>query len=260
MAIVLTPPLEAITFQSTNVHWNVKSMASGRFIAYFRVSTAQQGRSGLGLEAQQKAVRDFLNGGHWDLVAEFTEVESGRRNDRPELAKALAACRLHRATLLIAKIDRLSRDAAFLLNLRDAGVDFVAADMPNANRMTVGIMAIIAEHERDAISTRTKQALAAAKARGTKLGNPENLSASSAARGRALGAAAAAKRAAKRLSDLEPVIRALQSEGRTSLNQLAAALNERRVPASRGGRWSPVQVSRVLAHMEVSVTEPVTAG
>lgn len=225
-------------------------MAAGKFVAYFRVSTDKQGRSGLGLEAQRKAVLDFLNGGRWDLVSEFTEVESGKRNDRPELAKALAACRLHRATLLIAKIDRLSRDAAFLLNLRDAGVDFVAADMPDANRMTVGIMAIIAEHERDAISTRTKQALAAAKARGAKLGNPANLSQASAARGRSLGNAANAEKAAKRLVDLEPVIRAIMGEGKTSLKQIAAALNDRRVPAARGGVWSAVQVSRVLAGIQ----------
>ena len=129
-------------------------MASGRFVAYYRVSTERQGISGLGLEAQRQAVLDFLNGGRWKLVEEYTEVESGKRADRPELAKAFAACRLHRATLVIAKLDRLSRGAAFLLNLRDAGVDFVAADMPDANRMTVAILACVAEHEREAISQR----------------------------------------------------------------------------------------------------------
>jgi DNA invertase Pin-like site-specific DNA recombinase len=227
-------------------------LAIGKFIAYFRVSAERQGRSGLGLDAQRKAVLDYLDGGRWELVAEFTEVESGKRNDRRELARALAACRLHRATLLIAKIDWLSRDAAFLLNLRDAGVDFVAADMPDANRMTVGIMAIIAEHERDAISTRTKQALAAAKARGTKLGNPANLSTDSAARGRKMGNAANTERAKTRLIDLEPVIRSVRYEGMTSLSRIATELNARRIPAARGGKWAPVQVSRVLARMSTS--------
>jgi DNA invertase Pin-like site-specific DNA recombinase len=226
-------------------------LAIGKFVAYFRVSTERQGRSGLGLDAQRKSVLDYLDGGRWELVAEFTEVESGKRNDRRELARALAACRLHRATLLIAKIDRLSRDAAFLLNLRDAGVDFVAADMPDANRMTVGIMAIIAEHERDAISTRTRQALAAAKARGTKLGNPANLTIAGAALGRKMGNVANTDRAKKRLIDLEPVIRSIRDEGISSLGRIAAGLNERRIPAARGGKWAPVQVSRVLARMSL---------
>jgi DNA invertase Pin-like site-specific DNA recombinase len=137
-----------------------------------------------------------------------------------------------------------------------AGVDFVAADMPDANRMTVGIMAIIAEHERDAISTRTKQALAAAKARGTKLGNPVNLTLASAALGRKMGNAANTDRARKRLIDLEPVIRSIRDEGMSSLGRIAAGLNERRIPAARGGKWAPVQVSRVLARMSLgSVTE-----
>src|SRR3954454_23560118 len=119
-------------------------MASGRFVAYLRVSTDRQGRSGLGLEAQRKAVEDFLNGGGWDLIAEFVEVESGKRDDRPKLAEALALCRLHNATLVIAKLDRLSRDAAFLLGLQRAGVRFVAADMPEANELVAGIMAVVA--------------------------------------------------------------------------------------------------------------------
>ena len=151
-----------------------------------------------------------------------------------ENSRALAACRLHRATLLIAKIDRLSRDAAFLLNLRDAGVDFVAADMPYANRMTVGIMAIIAEHERDAISTRTRQAHAAAKARGTKLGNPANLTTAGCSTRPEDGSAANTARAKKRLIDLEPVIRSIRDEGMTSLSRIAAELNGRRIPAARG--------------------------
>src|SRR5271157_2581194 len=136
-------------------------MATGNFVSYLRVSTARQGQSGLGLEAQRKAVADYLNGGHWHLIQEFVEVESGKNNDRAELAKAMALCRLRNATLVIAKIDRLSRDAHFLLGLQKAGVRFVAADMPAANRMTVGIMAVVAEEERRMIAARTKAALAA---------------------------------------------------------------------------------------------------
>jgi DNA invertase Pin-like site-specific DNA recombinase len=145
-------------------------MAEGRWVSYLRVSTGRQGRSGLGLEAQRKAVDDFLNGGDGNVVKEFVEVESGKKSDRPILAEAIKACRLYGAKLVIAKIDRLSRDAHFLLGLEKAGIDFVAADMPNANRLTVGIMAMIAEEERRMISRRTKDALAAAKRRGVKLG------------------------------------------------------------------------------------------
>src|SRR3954453_20452408 len=123
-----------------------------RFVSYLRVSTDRQGKSGLGLDAQRKAVADFLNGGRWDLIAEFVEVESGKRDDRPKLAEALALCRLHNATLVIAKLDRLSRDAAFLLGLQKAGVRFVAADMPEANELVVGIMAVVAQAERKMIS------------------------------------------------------------------------------------------------------------
>src|SRR5215210_5564200 len=145
-------------------------MAGGAFVAYYRVSTERQGRSGLGLEAERKAVEDFLNGGNWRLVDEFKEIESGKHSDRPALAKAFRACRLHGAKLVIAKLDRLSRDAHFLLGLEKAGVDFVAADMPTANRLTVGIMAMVADEERRFISKCTKGLLAAAKARGVALG------------------------------------------------------------------------------------------
>src|SRR6478609_1044909 len=174
------------------------AMAKGRYVSYLRVSTDRQGRSGLGLEAQRKAVEDFLNGGRWDLIAEFVEVESGKRDDRPKLAEALGLCRLHNATLVIAKLDRLSRDAAFLLGLQKAGVRFVAADMPEANELVVGIMAVVAQAERKMISTRTKAALAAAKARGARLGKPENLRNQDTGRmqGRAKRSAVAAARAA----------------------------------------------------------------
>jgi DNA invertase Pin-like site-specific DNA recombinase len=225
-------------------------MAEGRFIAYYRVSTAQQGRSGLGLEAQQAAVRDYLNGGRWELLREFTEVESGKRSDRPELAKALAACRVHRATLVIAKLDRLSRNAAFLLNLRDAGVEFVCADMPAANRLTVGIMALVAEEEARMISARTKAALAAAKARGTVLGGARAGAAERARGVAAKGTAAIRAKAEARAADLAPMIAAWQAAGITSQAGLARALNGAGVPSARGGTWSNVQVAALLARIE----------
>src|SRR5712671_2581426 len=142
----------------------------GKFVAYYRVSTARQGRSGLGLDAQRQAVADYLNGGTRSLLREFVEVESGKLNTRPELEQALHLCKVTGATLVIAKLDRLSRNAAFLLTLRDSGVQFVAADMPDANALTVGTLALTAQHDREAINRRTGEAPAAAKRRGIKLG------------------------------------------------------------------------------------------
>jgi len=223
-------------------------MARGRYVSYLRVSTDRQGRSGLGLEAQRKAVADFLNGGRWDLIAEFVEVESGKRDDRPKLADAMALCRLHNATLVIAKLDRLSRDAHFLLGLQKelqkSGLRFVAADMPEANELTVGIMAVVAQAERKMISERTKAALAAAKARGTKLGTPENLRNHDL--GRVLGRAAKTERARARAVDLKPILADLRASGAASLRAMAAGLNARGIPAARGGTWSAVQVKRAL--------------
>ena len=211
------------------------------FVAYFRVSTDRQGKSGLGLEAQQKAVMDYLNGGEWCLVGEFTEVESGKRSDRPALMRAIEICRRRKARLVIAKLDRLSRNVAFIATLMDSGVEFVAVDNPHANKLTVHILAAVAEHEREIISERTKAALQAAKARGIRLGNP--LLSQAAALGTAAGKAAANQRAARVL----PIIRELRAEGITSANAIAAKLNERHVPAARGGRWTHVQVAAVLA-------------
>ena len=145
--------------------------SDGPFIAYYRVSTERQGESGLGLEAQREAVTRFLASA--SLLAEFTEIESGKRHtNRPELLKAIEVCRRQKATLVIAKLDRLARNVHFISGLMETGVEFVAADMPQANRLTIHILAAFAEHEREAISQRTKGALAAAKKRGTKLGNP----------------------------------------------------------------------------------------
>src|ERR1700747_503088 len=190
-------------------------MAEGKWISYLRVSTDRQGKSGLGIEAQRNAVAEYLNGGNWALVKEFVEVESGKNTERPKLAQAIAACRLYGARLVIAKLDRLSRDAHFLLGLEKAGVDFVAADMPNANRLTVGIMAMVAEEERRMISKRTKDALAAAKRRGKKLGGDRGVVPSRETR--KLGVEAIQARVASRAADIAPIVKELQASGATSL-------------------------------------------
>src|SRR5436305_5419555 len=143
----------------------------GNFVSYYRVSTDRQGESGLGLDAQRNA--DYLNGGCWNLLAEFTEIESGKRADRPQLAAALGACKKQKARLVIAKLDRLSRNLAFIATLMDSGVEFVAVDNPHANKLTIHILAAVAQHERELISARTSAALKAAKARGKRLGNPK---------------------------------------------------------------------------------------
>ena len=143
---------------------------TGKFIAYYRVSTGKQGASGLGLEAQRKAVNDYLNGGRWTLVAELTEIESGKLSERPQLAQALALCRVHRAKLIVAKLDRLARNVGFLTTLMNDGVEFTCCDMPQANKLTIHILAAVAEAEAEAISQRTKAALQAARARGVALG------------------------------------------------------------------------------------------
>lgn len=223
-------------------------MAQGVFVSYLRVSTDRQGRSGLGLEAQREAVAQYLNGGNWRLAAEVVEIESGKRNDRPKLAEALRLCRLHGATLIIAKLDRLARNVAFVSNLMESGVEFTACDFPQANRLTVHILAAVAEHEAKAISERTKAALAAAKRRGKVLGGFRGSKIT--AEARAIGRQAIAQRTTARTSDLAPVIAELQAEGLTSLGGLARALTERGIPTSRGLRtWTPVQVSRVLARI-----------
>src|SRR6476619_4994774 len=205
----------------------------GKFVAYFRVSTDKQGKSGLGLEAQRKSVLDYLDGGRWSVVAEFTEIENGKRNDRPELEKALAACKKQKAKLVIAKLDRLSRNLAFIATLMDSGVEFVAVDNPHANKLTIHILAAVAQHEREIISARTSAALKAAKARGKRLGNPRL---SDARR----HAAKSRKESADRYSaNIVPVIREIQRSGIKSLRGIARALAARGFPTARGGSWTP---------------------
>jgi DNA invertase Pin-like site-specific DNA recombinase len=236
-------------------------MTPSKFVAYYRVSTASQGRSGLGLDAQREAVRTFLNGGRWALLAEHTEVESGKVDNRPELAKALLACRLTGATLVIAKLDRLSRDAAFLLNLEKAGVEFVAADMPGANRLTVRLMAVIAQEERELISARTKAALAAAKARGIRLGgrrdtlrdgSPNLHTVRSVSH---MGTDARQRRADAYAAQVGPMVAAMRQTG-CSLRIIAAELASRGIRTARGGAWTAAAVSAVLARTTPTQREP----
>jgi len=216
-------------------------MAEGRFVAYYRVSTQGQGRSGLGLEAQRKAVQDYLDGGHWNLIGEFTEIESGKRADRPKLAEAMRAAKRHKATLVIAKLDRLARSVAFISEIMEGDVEFVAVDMPMANRLTVHILAAVAEHEREMISQRTISALAAAKARGTLLGNRTNIEIA-----QRNSRAVRSKASAQFVLNLIPVIQQIRESGFTSLREVAGALNARGIPSARGGEWHPTQVKRVL--------------
>jgi DNA invertase Pin-like site-specific DNA recombinase len=213
---------------------------NGKFVAYYRVSTDKQGKSGLGLDAQRQAVENYLNGGNWKLIGEFTEVESGKHSDRPQLRAAQAACKKHKAKLVIAKLDRLSRNVAFIANLLEAGTDFVAADNPHANKPMVQMMAVFAEMERDAISKRTKEALAAAKARGVRLGNPRL------AQARAGVNAAREEAADSFAAGVLPIIHQIQKSGISSLRGVAKALSARGVKTARGGEWTAVQVSDIL--------------
>jgi DNA invertase Pin-like site-specific DNA recombinase len=237
----------------------------GKFVCYYRVSTAKQGKSGLGIDAQRAAVATYLNGGDWTIVAEFTEQESGTRADRPALDKALAAARLHRASLVVSKVDRLTRSVAFLSRLLEAGVDVRFADLPQIDgatgRFMLQQMVAVAELEAGMISARTKAALAAAKKRGKKLGGPRRKIVGRDAKGNPIygevvcgsdkGRAAAWRavraRATERARDVAPIIEQLQAAGATSLRAIAAGLNEQGIPTARGGSgWTAVQVQRIL--------------
>lgn len=225
-------------------------MEARRIVAYHRVSTAKQSQSGLGLEAQQEAIKGYAATVGAKVVASFTEVESGKTNDRPELQKALHRAKVTGATLVVAKLDRLSRNAAFLANLMESGVQFIAADMPEANSLTVRILAAVAQQEREAISKRTKEALQAAKARGVKLGNPNGASALlRAGRGNGAGVVAVQAKADAYAHDLRPVIASLQAEGVTSLGALAEALNGSNIKTPRGGLWHKTSVKNLLERL-----------
>jgi DNA invertase Pin-like site-specific DNA recombinase len=213
-----------------------------RFVAYYRVSNDKQGLSGLGLEAQRAAVARHVAAAQGVVVAEYEEIESGKRNDRPEIAAAIAACRVRRACLIIAKLDRLARNVFFISSLMESGVDFVACDNPHATKLTIQILAAVAEHEREMISQRTRAALAAAKARGVKLGNPHLTP----------GDTKAARRARTAIADdfaadVMPYIERARRAGCTSLGELAGALEACGVATPGGGRtWTRTGVQRIL--------------
>jgi DNA invertase Pin-like site-specific DNA recombinase len=212
-------------------------------VAYYRVSTERQGRSGLGLDAQKAAVESLVKRSGGVLRAEFTEVQSGRDDDRPQLAEALKLCRLTNSTLLIAKLDRLSRNVAFLATLQQSGTKFMACDLPEANELVVHILAAVAQAERKAISERTRAALAAAQARGVRLGNPRlkpgtRMSAAAASRARS-------QRASDRAKELLDVIENAARSGHRSLRQVARYLNDLGIPSPNGRQWHPNSVRRV---------------
>jgi DNA invertase Pin-like site-specific DNA recombinase len=221
------------------------SIMSTKFVTYYRVSTPKQGQSGLGLEAQQISVRAHLEETKGVEVATFTEVETGKNNASPKLQEALLRCRQTRATLLVAKFDRLSRNAAFLLTLRDSGMKFVAADMPTANDLTIGVLAVVAEHEREMISKRTKEALAAAKARGTKLGNPQIKPGDDYAA--SLAREQAARLYAERAEDLRPIVDAAKTTNASRLCEYFAMLG---IPSPRGkDQWNAHAARRLMRHL-----------
>lgn len=222
-------------------------------VSYFRVSTKKQGASGLGIEAQKAAVAAFARETGAAVLKEFVEVESGKRADRPELAAALAFAKRAGASLVVAKLDRLARNVAFLSRLMEAGVDFTACDMPHANRFTIHIMAAMAEHEREMISARTKAALGQAKARGTALGSArpghwdghEEARLEGARKGNAKAAQSIARAAREEYADLLPVIRPLRDAGK-SLRDVATALNAEGHRTRRGNAFTAVTVQRIL--------------
>ena len=239
-------------------------MQNHKFVSYLRVSTARQGVSGLGLEAQREAVAGYLNGRHWTLMQEVVEVESGKRNDRPAIAEALRQCRLHRAVLIIAKLDRLARNVHFISSLMESGVEFVAVDFPEANRLTIHILAAVAEHEAKMISARTRAALQVRKAQlaleGKRLGTHQPERIIPYAR---IGGLASVKlrrgKAQQKARDLMPVIEEIRSRGVTTLSGIAAELNAAGYTAARGGRFYGTSVSYVLRHAETGIAEEVAA-
>lgn len=226
-----------------------------RVVAYYRVSTDEQGRSGLGLDAQRHGVEALCASRGWTIVEAFTEIESGKRNDRPELLAALHHAEVTNSVLVVAKLDRLSRNVAFLAALQDSRTRFLAADMPEANELTVHIMAAVAQAERKAISKRTKEALAAAKARGQKLGNPNGAAAiRRAGKGNGAAIAAAVADADAHAARLAPVIAKLRQDGHASLGRLADELNKGGFATPRGGKWYPTSVRNLLSRLEVAHT------
>jgi DNA invertase Pin-like site-specific DNA recombinase len=221
-----------------------------RLVAYIRVSTAQQQASGLGLDAQHATIRQYAEANGATIVSEHVEIESGKKNDRPALEKALREGRLTNSRVCIARLDRLSRNAAFLLALQESGADFVCCDNPHATPLTIGVLALVAAEEARSISIRTKAALRAAKARGQRLGNPNGARALRAAgKGNAAAQAARVARANARALDLADTITDLQSQGITTVRGIAHELNKRGYRSPRGGEWHASSVSNLLKRL-----------
>jgi DNA invertase Pin-like site-specific DNA recombinase len=221
---------------------------TARWISYCRVSTDQQGIRGLGIEAQRAAIAGYVDRSGGELVEEYVEVESGKRADRPQLRESLSACQRLGARLIIAKLDRLSRSMSFIANLMESRADFVIVDMPDANRLTIHIMAAVAENEREMISKRTKDALQAAKARGVKLGNPHGIPKNAAARGRKLGQELRSERARRFAERMSGQVNRLRNEG-LSLRAIARVLNEEGTLTATGkaGSWTATAVRNLIA-------------
>jgi len=210
-------------------------MNEQKFVSYLRVSTIEQGESGLGLEAQRQAVHEYVSRVSCELIAEFVEIESGSRNDRPQLKAAVDLCKRQKATLIIAKLDRLARNVAFISTLMESGVAFLAADNPHANKLMIHMLAAFAEHERDQIRARTKAALAAAKARGVVLGRY----------GREVLSRQNRAQAVERARQLGPVLTDLRRQG-IPFMEMARIMNERAIPSARGKRWHAATVHRLF--------------
>ena len=216
-------------------------------VTYTRVSTSQQGHSGLGLEAQQASIDAFVKSRGATVLGTFTEIESGKVDARPQLEKAMRLAEERGATLLIAKLDRLSRDGAFLYNFRKSSVKFEVADMPGMNSLTLSVMIGMAQYEREIISERTIAALKAAKARGVRLGNPNGAAALlRAGKGNAAGVAAIKKKADEFAARILHVVDELTQTGITSNEAIARALNERKTVTARGGKWHGATVRNLL--------------
>lgn len=225
---------------------------TGKFVEYRRVSTDGQGKSGLGLEAQEAAIQRYLNGGNWQSIGQFTEVESGRKTrvGRPELDQAIRLCQAEGATLVIAKLDRLGRNLHFVTALMESGIEFVCCDMPDANKFTIQIMAAMAEQEAELISKRTKEALARAKARGVQLGNPNAAEISK------IAVKANMQKAQDHADNIYPIIKRIEASGIISLRGIARELNNRKdAPTLRGGTWSAQHVRKIFERCQTAKFE-----
>jgi DNA invertase Pin-like site-specific DNA recombinase len=229
-------------------------MAEDKFVAYLRASADKQDRSDLGLGAQREAVSRYLHRAEWQLIAEYVEVESGKRNRRPQLQAAISHAKAAGAKLVIARLDRLARNPYFVSSLQHSGVDFTAVDLPDANRSTIHVIAAVAELVARTISEDTKNALAAAKARGVKLGNPNG---ARALRGKQVGNHEAVARlkanAQQRADDLRGIVEAHRAKGIKSVRALAAELTAQGIPAPRGQTWHPTAVARLLARLPATL-------